>query len=239
MADHVDYNAQLAQDGYSVMPGIFSGNELHAIEMALQRADTSAPSFRKSTDLFAVRRVMQEVPEIVPPVFTQALTDAIMRLFGQDYFVVKSIYFDKPATSNWFVSYHQDLTISVDRKADLPGFIHWTVKQEQYAVQPPLAILEDNFTIRIHLDDTDKDNGALHILPGSHEWGIYPAERISAAAENEVICDVPAGGIMIMKPLLMHASGKTTNSRRRRVLHIEFSKATLPPPLQWSELLYP
>ena len=85
---------------------------------------------------------------------------------------MKSIYFDKPAGSNWFVSYHQDLTISVNAKIDLGGFGPWTVKQDQYAVQPPLQILENNFTIRIHLDDTDENNGALKVIPGSHLKGV-------------------------------------------------------------------
>jgi hypothetical protein len=40
---------------------------------------------------------------------------------------------------------------------------------------------------------------------------------------------------MIMKPLLFHASNKTTNNERRRVIHIEFSKHELPDGLEWSE----
>ncbi len=82
--------------------------------------------------------------------------------------MVKSIYFDKPETSNWYVAYHQDLTISVDRKTPLENFGPWTVKHEQFADQPPLDILEHIFTVRIHLDDTDGDNCALKVVPGSH-----------------------------------------------------------------------
>jgi hypothetical protein len=49
---------------------------------------------------------------------------------------------------------------------------------------------------------------------------------------------VPKGGIMIMQPLLLHASGRTTNEQKRRVIHIEFSRTSLPPPLVWSEQHY-
>lgn len=38
-----------------------------------------------------------------------------------------------------------------------------------------------------------------------------------------------------MKPLLFHASNKTTNNERRRVIHIEFSNKKLPNELEWSE----
>jgi len=148
---------------------------------------------------------------------------------------VKSIYFDKPAGSNWFVSYHQDLTISVNAKIDLGGFGPWTVKQDQYAVQPPLQILENNFTIRIHLDDTDENNGALKVIPGSHLKGVCRQNTTSLLPDEEIVCRVNKGGIMIMRPLLLHASERTTNAKSRRVIHVEFSKCSLPKPLQWSE----
>jgi ectoine hydroxylase-related dioxygenase (phytanoyl-CoA dioxygenase family) len=119
----------------------------------------------------------------------------------------------------------------------VPGFGPWTVKQQQYAVQPPLPILEQNFTVRIHLDNTDEQNGALRVVPGSHKKGIYRPETIDWTVETEAICDVPEGGIMIMRPLLLHASSRTTNNHKRRVIHIEFSNQSLPAPLQWSELL--
>ncbi len=149
-------------------------------------------------------------------------------LFGPDYFVTKSIYFDKPEASNWFVAYHQDLTISVNQRASIEGFDFWTVKQGQFAVQPPLDMLQDNFTVRIHLDDTDEHNGALNVIPQSHRKGIYRPETIDWEKETEVSCAVGQGGVMITKPLLLHSSGRTTNHRKRRVIHIEFSNRELP-----------
>jgi ectoine hydroxylase-related dioxygenase (phytanoyl-CoA dioxygenase family) len=149
--------------------------------------------------------------------------------------VVKSIYFDKPEKSNWFVSYHQDLTISVDKKTETEGFGPWTVKQNQFAVQPILAILENIFTIRIHLDDTDENNGALKVINKSHAKSIYRPENIDWSIENETICNVNSGGIMLMKPLLLHGSNRTQNNKKRRVIHIEFSSMSLPENLNWSE----
>ncbi len=40
---------------------------------------------------------------------------------------------------------------------------------------------------------------------------------------------------MIMQPLLLHASGRTTNKRKRRVIHLEFSNSMLPGGLKWTE----
>lgn len=199
------------------------------------RTDTDKETFRKSADLFAIRQFLKELPEVMNLVFNIRLREFISTLFGPDYFVVKSIYFDKPEGSNWYVAYHQDLTISVDKRLDIPGFGPWTVKQNQFAVQPPLDVLENNFTIRIHLDDTDADNGALRVVNGSHRKGIYRPENIDWSKEQESVCNVPKGGIMIMKPLLLHSSSRTTNRKKRRVIHIEFSNRELPVGLEWAE----
>ena len=149
--------------------------------------------------------------------------------------MVKSIYFDKHETSNWFVTYHQDLTISVDKKIENKGFGPWTVKSNQFAVQPPLNILENIFTLRIHLDDANENNGALKVVPKSHLKGICRLETIDWSLEPETTCNVPKGAIMIMKPLLLHSSGKTINNKKRRVIHIEFSNLELPHDMNWAE----
>lgn len=223
-------------NGFAIIGDVYSDVDIEAIINCVEKVDTSNTNFRKSTDLFAIRQFLKEVPKVLQLIFIDKLKSIINDIFGSDYFVVKSIYFDKSGDSNWFVSYHQDLTISVDKKVELEGFGPWTVKQNQYAVQPPLHILEDNFTIRIHLDDTDENNGALRVIRNSHTKGIYRPETIDWTEEKEITCSVPRGGIMIMRPLLLHASNRTTNNMKRRVVHIEFSNSSLPEPLQWSEL---
>ncbi|RYY19483.1 MAG: phytanoyl-CoA dioxygenase [Chitinophagaceae bacterium] len=225
------------EKGFAVIENVYSDTDIASISKAIETADTANSTYRKSAELFAIRQFLKELPDVSSHIFVERLNTIISTLFGNKYFVVKSIYFDKPGTSNWFVAYHQDLTISVNRKADVAGFGPWSVKQNQYAVQPPLDILETNFTARIHLDDTDEHNGALRVIPKSHLKGIYRPETIDWATEQEVICNVPKGGIMLMRPLLLHASSRTTNNKQRRVIHIEFSNQVLPDPLAWSELL--
>jgi ectoine hydroxylase-related dioxygenase (phytanoyl-CoA dioxygenase family) len=228
---------QISRDGFAIVENIFTNKEVDAIVSIISQADTSKPTFRKTTELFAIRQFFKEVPEAINIVFIDKLNHLIAHLFGKEFFVVKSIYFDKPEHSNWFVSYHQDLTISVDRKFDIEGYGPWTTKHNQFAVQPPLEILQDNFTLRIHLDETNEDNGALRVIRSSHMKGIYRPETIDWAIETEEICSVPKGGVMLMKPLLLHSSGRTTNNNKRRVIHIEFSRKTLPEKLNWAEFL--
>ncbi len=221
--------------GFSAIPGVYSNDEIEAIIQLITKADTTRDTFRISKELFAIRQFLKEIPNIKELVFNENLKHIVRHYFGEDYFVVKSIYFDKPETSNWYVAYHQDLTISVDKKLEINDFGPWTVKQNQFAVQPPLSVLENIFTVRIHLDDTDENNGALKVIEKSHAKGIYRPETIDWNKETEAICSVPKGGIMIMKPLLLHGSNRTTNNKKRRVIHIEFSNITLPEGLNWSE----
>ncbi|MDQ8141043.1 phytanoyl-CoA dioxygenase family protein [Chryseobacterium sp. CFS15] len=225
----------IQENGFTVINNIFSDTEIEEISKVIQNIDTSKETFRKSEDLFAIRQFLKEVPDVKDLVFNENLKEIIKEIFGEKYLVVKSIYFDKPEKSNWYVAYHQDLTISVDKKIDLENFGSWTTKQNQFAVQPPLDILENIFTIRIHLDDTDENNGALKVVPKSHAKGIYRPETIDWSVETENICNVEKGGIMIMKPLLLHGSNRTTNGKKRRVIHIEFSDKELPEVLNWSE----
>lgn len=228
---------QIKLNGYTTLKNIYTEKEVEEILRAIEKVDKDKETFRKSADIFAIRQFLKEVPETTNLIFNENLKSIINDLFGKDYFVVKSIYFDKPETSNWYVSYHQDLTISVDKKVDLENFGPWTTKQNQFAVQPPIDILENIFTIRIHLDETDENNGALRVVPKSHLKKIYRPETIDWNTEKEESCNVEKGGVMIMKPLLLHSSRRTTNNKKRRVIHIEFSSHDLPDELNWAEKL--
>jgi len=225
---------ELTSNGFTILPNIYSTADIAQIGNAINKADTSKPNFRKTAGLFAIRQFLREIPASVPLIFTDKLKSVVAGLFGTDYFVVKSIYFDKPEESNWAVSWHQDLTISVDKKTEMPGYSHWTVKEGQVAVQPPVRILQNIFTVRIHPDDTDENNGALRVVPRS-QAGIYQPETIDWETEKETVCKVKSGGIMVMSPLLLHSSSKTTNNNRRRVIHIEFSNQELPNGIKWAE----
>ncbi len=228
---------QLAANGFAILEDLYSDTEVQAILAVIEKADASKETFRKAADLFAIRQFLKEVPETIPLLFNDRLRMLLQEVFGSRGFVVKSIYFDKPPASNWYVPYHQDLTISVDAKTTHNGFSAWTVKHNQFAVQPPVSVLEAITTVRIHLDDTDESNGVLAVIPQSHLAGIVRPEEVHRNRTTEVLCKVPKGGVMLMKPLTLHRSGRTTNNARRRVVHIELTTVELPGGLHWAERL--
>jgi hypothetical protein len=52
------------------------------------------------------------------------------------------------------------------------------------------------------------------------------AEVAQLAREVHAVgCVCPAGRVVAMRPLLVHASSKAETDRRRRVLHIEYADA--------------
>lgn len=226
---------ELATQGFAVIPRLYAPAEITTLLHCLESAPVAGPNFRRSQDVFAIRNLVGEIPELLPLLHTPKLREVLAELFPAGCHLTKAIYFDKPAGSNWLVAWHQDLMINVAQRADQPGFGPWTAKTGWVAVQPPVWILENTVTLRLHLDDCDATNGALKVVPGSHRQGVVPPKAVAAQAATPSLCVVPAGGAMLMKPLLLHASSRSTSARPRRVIHLEFSSEELPAGLAWRE----
>ncbi|RYY77246.1 MAG: hypothetical protein EOO52_07155 [Gammaproteobacteria bacterium] len=149
--------------------------------------------------------------------------------------LVRAMLFNKSAESNWYVTWHQDRTVCVSSRFEETGWSIWSVKENMLHVQPPLEVLKNMVTLRIHLDSASNENGCLKVIPNSHTLGILPAEVIAnKIASNEIyFCEVDAGDALIMRPLLLHASNKSVAPSNRRVLHFEFSDWPLPEGVYW------
>ena len=217
----------LDRDGYLVTPPLLAASEVAALRQALAHDLPSGQAgVRGLLDRSYAVRALADDPRIHAPV---------VAALGSRWRIVRAIFFNKTLEANWQVAWHQDLTIAVQDRHPVPGYGPWSVKQGVIHVQAPVALLERMLTLRLHLDDTDSDNGALLVAPGSHRLGRLEAAEAAAAARacGPVSCDVAAGAAMLFKPLLLHASLKSTGVRPRRVIHLEFAAADLPPPLAW------
>jgi ectoine hydroxylase-related dioxygenase (phytanoyl-CoA dioxygenase family) len=88
--------------------------------------------------------------------------------------------------------------------------------------------------VRIHLDPCTEQNGALRVIPGSHLQGRVSAKQVvRISASPAVSCAVAGGGVLLMRPLLLHASSACQSPRHRRVIHLEFAARALPGGLAW------
>jgi len=225
------HQRKLAMKGSSVIHHVYSSPETGK----MKRLIDSYLSHQK--DVHAIRHLLVEIPELKTLIFNRNFRK-ILKSLNKNLFLTKAIFFDKNIDANWAVQWHQDIVINVSEKIDDPEFTGWTKKPSHYGVVPPEDYLKSTYTIRIHLDDTNENNGALKILPGSHHQKMTD-EQIVLLAKNSTpaVVNVDACGIHIMRPLLLHASSKSTGQKRRRVLHLEFNDQELPAGTEWAERL--
>ncbi len=148
---------------------------------------------------------------------------------------VRAILFDKTGDANWTVPWHQDRSIAVLERREAPGFGPWSVKAGVVHVQPPVEVLRQMVTLRFSLDACDLDNGPLRTIAETHhEILSAPAVEAAVARGPEQVQVTAAGGVVVMRPLVLHASSPARRPGHRRVLHIEFGPPTLPGGLAWA-----
>ncbi len=164
-----------------------------------------------------------------------ARVPAIAAVLPTGAVAVQCTRFEKSTARNWLVPRHQDLMIPVHECIDHRTLHGWSTKDGAPYVQAPTSVLRRLIAVRLHLDPCDEDDGALHVVPGSHRRGIVSDDEAACARGHETPCPVPQGHAMIMRPLLLHRSGKASGTSRRRVLHFVFGPPQLPFGLRWLE----
>jgi hypothetical protein len=229
-----DLKTAVDRDGFAIVDSIVPNEQLASLLVGLNRISDNV-SVRKHGGIFAVRNLLEVVPEVNELAGSAAIKSLVQAILGVDCFPVRGILFDKIPNANWNVPWHQDVTIAVQAKIEAKGFGPWSVKADVLHVQPPASILENMISVRIHIDDCAEDNGALRVIPGSHRRGRIPEEEIPAlrAESMERVCPVGTGGALLMRPLLLHASSTSRVPRHRRVVHIDFASVRLPSGIRW------
>jgi ectoine hydroxylase-related dioxygenase (phytanoyl-CoA dioxygenase family) len=146
-------------------------------------------------------------------------------ILGAAAWPFRATLFDKSASSNWLVAWHQDTALPLRERREQPGWGPWSVKEGVNYAHAPREALEKIVALRLHLDDSNASNGPLRVLPGTHRSGVLTDEEVHRLAEgiSAVECLVERGGVVIMRPLVVHASSKATSEQPRRVLHIEYA----------------
>lgn len=114
-------------------------------------------------------------------------------------------------------------------RRDVRGWGPWSEKHGICYAHAPATALSQVLALRVHLDESDEDNGPLRVIPGSHGAGVLTDVEMGAVAAcvTPVSCVVARGGVVAMRPLIIHASSKVRSDRPRRVLHIEYASLEL------------
>jgi ectoine hydroxylase-related dioxygenase (phytanoyl-CoA dioxygenase family) len=228
----------LVSEGYAIIPNAVDHRCIRNLVQAIERVGDEAGVRAKKSATYAVRNLLSLVPEVRALASTSEMRAVVEPILGTRAIVVRGLLFDKSPDANWKVAWHQDLSIAVKNRIEAPGFGPWSEKAGVVHVQPPVRVLEEMLTVRLHLDDCFEDNGPLQVLPGSHRLGLIDPESIARLREeiSPVSCTVGVGGVVLMRPLILHASPTASDPDHRRVVHIEYaSDDALPAGIEWHE----
>jgi hypothetical protein len=209
-------------DGFEILSGLLSHDECDVLAYAVTIKAAGAGS-RNLLDMEIVANTAERLRN----------HQALRNLLDEGYRVVQCTLFTKGADTSWSVAPHQDLSIPVDQRTDLPGWSGWSKKEGVWFVQPPVTVLEQLVAVRLQLDNHSSETGPLEVVPGTHTSGrLSGPDIVERAARERFKCPVPKGGAVVMRPLLIHSSGKPKSPRDRRVLHYLYGPA-LPSGLEW------
>lgn len=230
----------LADAGFEIVPHVLGEGEVRSLLSSLERpvVDEQADAVRaRAGRQYALRDLFNVVPAVRELAGSPALRELVEPVLGCAARPVRGILFDKTPGANWKVAWHQDLSIAVREERDVEGYGPWSVKAGVPHVQPPVSVLETMLTVRLHLDACTADNGPLQVLPGSHAEGVLNPEAVHGWRKRVLpqACLVPAGGALLMRPLILHASSASVRPDHRRVVHIEYASAALADGLEWHE----
>lgn len=227
------FAARIEQDGHAIIPDVIHWRIVDVLRGAVGNID-SARSMRGS-DVYGARNILT-IPEIRALAHDERIVSVAKSVAGSECRPVRGIFFDKTPRANWPVAWHQDLSLAVEERHDTPGWTNWSIKSGVHHVQPPIDLLERMVTLRIHLDESGAENGPLRVLPGTHRMGRITSNKIGALRVSvaEHSCVAPVGSVLVMKPLILHASSAARLPHHRRVIHIEFAPVDLlPEPMRW------
>lgn len=221
---------RLERNGFGILNKVYTQREIRKMGNLLHKKLSNNDKTGRSH-----RALLKHIPELKTLLFNRNLIE-IIRSIDPNAFLVKSIFFEKSPEADWYVTWHQDIPINVNKKKSTAGYSAWTNRDRVISVRPPQEISKGIFSIRIHLDETNENNGALKVIAGSHNK-VFATEELNLISNNSVptSCNVQAGGIHLMRPLLLHASSKTKNQKKRRVIHLEFCSMELANGLEWAE----
>lgn len=205
------------ESGFAIIPKVVPHAEVgHLLEaLACEPLERSKAGIRHALRHASVAHLARD----------QRLLEIAQGTLGAWAFPFHATLFDKSPTANWLVVWHQDTALPLRARCETPGWGPWSIKKGVIYAHAPASALSQIIALRVHLDDSNSNNGPLRVLPGTHALGVLTDENLHGCATtvSAVECLVPEGGVLAMSPLLVHSSSKSETRVPRRVLHIEYA----------------
>lgn len=212
-----DWQKAIEEQGFAVVPSVLSTRELIPILVSL--ADLQPPRGRAG-----IRHVLSH-PTVKVVADNPRLVEMAQAVLGSAAFPFRATLFDKTPEGNRLMSWHQDTALPVEAQVDASGWGPWSEKEGVIYAQAPASALQQILALRLHLDDCGEENGPMRVIPGTHGLGILSDAEIErhTTYDDPVDCLAARGGVVAMRPLVIHASSKSRSQAQRRVLHIEYA----------------
>jgi ectoine hydroxylase-related dioxygenase (phytanoyl-CoA dioxygenase family) len=203
--------------GFWIIEGVFSELECTALtdELATSSVGRSRAGARHLMSEPAVRRVASDGRLLA--IARQAL--------GENAVPYRATLFEKSKESNWLVVWHQDTALPLARRFDTEEWGPWSTKVGILYAHAPTWALERILALRLHLDASFRENGPLRVIPYSHRLGVLSDDEVfhTARQQPHEECYLRRGGVLAMRPLIIHSSQKALSNAPRRVLHLEYA----------------
>jgi ectoine hydroxylase-related dioxygenase (phytanoyl-CoA dioxygenase family) len=208
---------EIREQGFGIIPNVLAQQDVDDLLEELSRANLprSRAGVRHAMKLPAVATLAQD-PRLIGIAAETLDTDA---------FPFRATLFDKSPTANWLVVWHQDTALPLRERHETPGWGPWSMKDGVIYAHAPVNTLSQVLALRLHLDDSTAENGPLRVVPETHTLGVLSDEELHKLSTRlaAIDCFVPRGGVLAMRPLIVHASSKSQSQAPRRVLHIEYA----------------
>jgi len=207
----------MADLGFWIEKDVLSDVQCEALSKLL--ADGTQARGRAGT------RHLMASPGVREIAFDSRLLQLAAETLGGRAVPFRATLFEKSGRANWLVVWHQDTALPLAAPADGEEWGPWSTKEGVLYAHAPAWALDRIVALRVHLDASTSDNGPLRVLPGTHRAGVLSDDEVFARARQgeSVDCIVGRGGILAMRPLLIHSSSKVRLDQPRRVLHIEYA----------------
>jgi len=208
-------NATPADVGYSIAPACLSNETCDEILWAMDDVGRSRAGARHLMRNEAVAALAR----------SDRLVALASEWLGASGIPFRATLFEKSSSTNWLIPWHQDTALPLTTKFEAAAWGPWSCKSGVMYAHAPAWALSRVIALRVHLDASTAENGPLRVVPGSHTHGVLTDDQVAqyCSAHDAVACCAPRGGVIAMRPLLIHASSKAIGEEPRRVLHIEYA----------------
>ena len=198
------------KDGYLNSIPLFAGDQVTTNRVYFDGLLTHALAQGKSSYSISGSHVIYG--GVYDLVKSSLLLDLAEDLLGPNFVAIGAHYFCKLPKDSKVVSWHQDFT-------------YWPVDRAKI------------ITIWIAIDDVDRENACIQVVPGSHRHGLLPY-RESDPQENNILnqtvdnieqygrpdrLEMKAGEVSVHSCLLLHGSDANLSDRRRCGLGIRYA----------------